>query len=415
MSALNHSALLEKLFQPLQLARVRLPNRIIRSATYEGMADADGYPQPGLGTLYRRLTQREPASLITGFCAVSRQGRAMHPHQGAIGDDSYIPAWSRVVEEVKQQSPGSRLFMQLAHTGRQTRAEATGLPAVGASSRRCLYFRQRVLALDDASIKNVIRDFGEAAYRAAQSGFDGVQIHAAHGHLLHQFLSPHTNRRTDGWKDGGRLLAEVIGAVSERCGESFPILLKVSHADDRGLEAERVITALQPVAPRVDAVEVSYGTMEYALNIIRGDCPVAAVLKVNPLFCRFHPVVKNFWKYCVFPFMKARLKPFTPLYTLEGAVALKKALGVPVIPVGGVTSLEDMRICIEDYGFEAVSLCRAFIREPDLLAGLRGGTWKQTLCTHCNLCTIHCDSDRSLRCYHGGGRREYEHAYTKEI
>ena len=392
------SDLIAHIFTPLTLARCVLPNRLLRSATYEGMADAQGYPQKALTTLYGNLVKKTPGTIITGFCAVSRQGRAMHPHQGGIWDDSFIAPWRTLTETVKQLSPESRLFMQLAHTGRQSRTEKTGQPLVGASSRRCSYFKQKVRALQNEEIEAIISDFAAAAWRAQQAGFDGVQIHAAHGYLIHQFLSPHTNTRQDRWRDGGLLLARVVQAIRTVCGESFSLLIKVSYADDRGLDSDTVIRALQPIENQLDAVEVSYGTMEYALNIIRGDCPIDAVLRVNPLFNRIPNVLKFLWKRCIYPFKRAAFKPFTSCYNLQGALRFKENLTIPVIPVGGIHSLQDIDVCLRQHHFAAVSLSRPFIREPDLLAKIKGGAWGQSACCRCNLCTIYCDSPEPLRC-----------------
>ena len=105
------------------------------------------------------------------------------------------------------------------------------------------------------------------------------------------------------------------------------------------------------------------------------------------------------WKALIFPFKRGRFKPFSPRYNTEGALRLQEALSVPIIPVGGIHTLEDMRICLEGQAFPAVALCRPFIREPDLLARLSQGDWTGSPCTVCNLCTAHCDSDKPLRCY----------------
>lgn len=393
--------LAEYIFTPLPLKRVTLPNRLIRSASYEGLCDANGYPRPELAELYLKLTHKQPLTIITGFCAISQQGRSMHPHQGAIWDNSYLESWRNIVDAVKEHNPDTRLFMQLAHTGRQTLAGVTGLPVLGATAKRCTYFRQKAKPLTNTVLDAVITQFAEAASRAKTAGFDGVQIHAAHGYLIHQFLSPHTNTRMDQWQEPGRLLREVVMAVRERCGADFPLLLKVSHADDYGLNAATVIKAVKAVETELDAVEVSYGTMEHALNIFRGDCPIDLALKVNPIYGGIPGPLKKLWKRFCFPRMNLAHIPYSPLYNLLGALALKNSLDVPVIPVGGVHTKADMEVC-RNYGFEALALCRPFIAEPNLAAKLKHNQWMQSPCIHCNYCAIYCDSANSLRCYHTG-------------
>ena len=392
------SAIRELLAAPLPLKHIVLPNRIIRSATYEGMADEKGYPTQQLGDLYVKIVQDAPCTLITGFCAVSAEGKAMHPRQGAILDDSYIQAWRAIIEQVKAAQPAAKLFMQIAHTGRQTKKMRTRLPVVGASARACSYFKEPVNALSEQDILRIIQDFALAAHRAQQAGFDGVQIHAAHGYLIHQFISPHTNTRMDKWQDPGLFLQHVVMGIRKLCGQNFPILIKVSHADDRGLTSELVSTVLSRVEQDLDAVEVSYGTMEYALNIIRGDCPIDTLFKVNPLFSHTPRVLQWLWKLCVYPWKKREFVAFTRHYNLDGALSLKKEVSIPVIAVGGLGSLEDMALCLEN-GCSAVALCRPFVCQPNVAARIFEGKWSHSPCTRCNLCTIYCDSNIPLRCY----------------
>lgn len=386
------------LTSPLHLRRCTLPTRIIRSATYEGMADANGVPLPALAACYRDVIRDMPGTIITGFCAVSREGRAMHPGQAGIWDDAYIAAWKAVVAAVKELSPETRLFMQIAHTGRQTLRRVTGLAVKGAGTKKCTYFRQKTLMMTEDDIHLAAADFAAATARAREAGFDGVQIHAAHGYLVHQFLSPYTNTRRDRYRDPGLFLEEVIKAARKACGPDFPLLLKVSWADDRGLDTETPIAALRRVEDELDAVEVSYGTMEYALNIIRGDCPIDVLLAVNPLFRGIPGPLKALWKRFIYPRKRAEFKILSRNYNGEGAARLRDALSVPVIPVGGIRNLEDMRGCLNS-GFPALALCRPFIAEPDLVARLARGAWRRSRCTACNLCTVHCDSTIPLRCH----------------
>jgi len=397
----------EALFQPVRMGSITLKNRLIRAATYEGLATRDGTPRPELGELYARLAGGGVGAVITGFAFVSQAGRAMQLGQCGAESDDRIEPWRAVLARARQAGDDVKFFMQLAHAGRQTRSKVTGVPVRGASSRRCTYFRQRVSALRDSEVLEVIRQFGAAAQRAQQAGFDGVQVHAAHGYLLHQFLSPWTNTRTDRWADGGAVLEQVVADIKRRCGPTFPILLKVSAADDNtpGLRVERMIELVRRLeACGVDAVEVSYGTMEFALNIIRGGHPVNAVFKVNPLFRDMPAPVRRIWKMF---FMKAYLRRFTPFqenYNLPAAVLIQEATTLPVILVGGLRSVAGMVRCLTEHGMAAVSLCRPLICEPDLPRRIREGGVLRSQCTNCNLCTIHCDSENPVRCYVGGGR-----------
>jgi 2,4-dienoyl-CoA reductase-like NADH-dependent reductase (Old Yellow Enzyme family) len=377
------------------------------------MGDSRGYPRAELAGIYSDLARGGVGTIVTGFAFISQAGRAMQPAQCGIDADDKIEPWADIVAEVKSHAPDVRLFMQLAHTGRQTRREATGLPVVGASSKRCSYFRQRVTVLDDAGIKTIIAEFGSAARRAQQSGFDGVQIHAAHGYLVHQFLSPWTNTRKDRWGERPLFLQETLRAVKATCGEDYPILVKLSAADDNspGLRVEDTIGVVKAIESLgVDAVEISYGTMECALNIIRGACPVDLVLKVNPLLNRIPSLIRGIWKLFRAKAYLRKFIPFQENYNVESAARIKAETSLPVSVVGGIRTKAGLLDCVTKHGLDAVSLCRPLIAEPDWPAKLRDGRAERSTCTNCNLCTIYCDSLRSLRCY--GRRKEHGHEHS---
>jgi 2,4-dienoyl-CoA reductase-like NADH-dependent reductase (Old Yellow Enzyme family) len=390
------------LFQPLEVGSLTLANRLFRSATYEGLATEEGVPQvEALGRMYGVLARGGIGAIITGFTAVSQEGRAMHPGQCGIDTEEKARAWAQVLEVVRGAAPPVPILMQLAHTGRQTRRAVTGRPPVGASSRRCTYFKDSVRTLDDAGIRRIIREFGDAALRARDAGLDGVQLHGAHGYLIHQFLSPWTNRQRDTWGERDRFCLEIVRRIRELCGTRFPVWIKLSGEEDRtpGLTAEdtaRTSRRLQDVG--ADLIEISYGTMEWALNIIRGDCPLDEVLEVNPLLSRIPRPFRPLWKVLAGPLHLRRLKPFTPLYNLSAAMAAKDAVSIPVAVVGGVRTVDQALLCLSGGGLDAVGLCRPLIREPDLPTQWRKGTGTESACTNCNLCTVYCDSGEATKC-----------------
>lgn len=391
----------EKLFTPIALKHITLPNRFVRSATYEGTADGDGIVSAKLADIYSELAVNGTGTIITGFCFISRQGRAMHPRQAGIDRDECIEPWSVITRKVREANPETKLIMQLAHTGRQTLANITGSEVVSPSGKRCGYFKQKVRVLTKKEIEGIIADFAKASKRAMQAGFDGVQIHAAHGYLIHQFLSGDTNKRKDRWSDRNLFLMEVLKEVKDYCGEDFPVLVKLSHSDDKALTVSDTIETINAIGEYVDAAEISYGTMEYAMNIFRGDCPVDTVLKVNPLFNRIPGFIRWFWKKRRLDSYLEKFKPFSANYNLDAAVKISKHTNIPIIPVGGIRGEKSMIDMIAKKGFAAVSLCRPFICEPDLVKKNDKGNWLKSKCTNCNLCAVHCDTNNSLRCYYG--------------
>jgi 2,4-dienoyl-CoA reductase-like NADH-dependent reductase (Old Yellow Enzyme family) len=391
------------LFAPWKLRNVTAPNRLVRSATYEGLGDREGRPSAELGRLYARLAAGDVGTIVTGFCYVSCRGRAMQPGQCGIDRDELVPAWTEVVRAVRAVRPDCLLVMQLAHAGRQTLESAAGGPVLAPSDRRSPYFRSRPKVMDEADIAAAVSEFACAARRARQAGFDGVQVHAAHGYLVHQFLSPFTNCRRDGWgRDRFAFAAEVIGGIKRACGDAWPVFVKLSAADENpgGMTPELAAGyAARMAALGVEAVEVSVGTMDLALNIFRGGAPLELVMKHNPLFCRRPAWLRALWKLLVFPRMRRRLLPFAEGYNREAARLIRDRSGLPVVLVGGLRSLPFMEEVLALGDADALALCRPLVREPDLAARFRRGQAACSLCTNCNACAVMCDSAFSLRCY----------------
>ena len=182
-------------FEPARIGSVTLRNRVLRSATFEGTCDPEGRPTAAYLNLYRELAGQGVGALITGFAYTSTDGRAMQPGQAGLESDAKAAAFGPVTEAVHQQ--GCPIFVQLAHAGRQTSPTATGGTVYGPSARKSSYFNSRPCSLTTAHIERLAREFAAAARRAREAGFDGVQLHAAHGYLIHQFLSPAVNDRND--------------------------------------------------------------------------------------------------------------------------------------------------------------------------------------------------------------------------
>ena len=396
---MDKERIIDRLFEPVKSRNITLKNRIIRSATYEGYGDHDGVPLPELANIYLNLAKGGVGTIITGFAFVSQAGRAMQPGQCGIDSSSKIAPWRKILNKVHDSYPDVSLFMQIAHAGRQTKRKFTGFSAVGPSGRKCTYFKESVKTLNDNEIREIITEFGEAAGRAREAGFDGIQVHAAHGYLIHQFLSPWTNTRQDKWSDGRLFLESIIENIHGKCGADFPVFVKLSWAEDNkpGINLNNSIQTVKSLENSgADAVEISYGTMEFALNIIRGDCPIDTVLKVNPLFKPIPHFFCEIWKLF---FLKKYLRkniPFTENYNVDSAMEIKKSTTLPVFPVGGIRTADNI-IDVLNKGLDAVSLCRPLICDPDLPLRIKNG--KNSECINCNLCTVYCDSTQPIRCY----------------
>ena len=238
-----------------------IANRVAKAATSEKLAPT-GEPTPRLARLYERWGRGGAGLLITGNVAVDRNGLEARGNV-LVEDDQDLGALHRWAEAAQRW--GGRLFMQLSHAGRQSPRSATWEPVAPSSvplqGLRAVFARPR--ALEDAEIVAIIGRFARAAGVAKRAGFAGVQIHAAHGYLISQFLSPLTNRRTDRW--GGsldnrmRFLLEVLRAVRGAVGETYPIAVKLNSVDFQrgGLSREESMEVAAAIdAEGIDLLEI---------------------------------------------------------------------------------------------------------------------------------------------------------------
>ena len=187
------------LFEPMQVGNLEIKNRFVHSATHESMATPDGGVTDNLVKRYQTLARGEIGLIITGYLYVDPVGKGM-PLQAGIYSDDQVPGLKRVVDAIHEG--GSKAVFQIAHAGMGTSKKIAGQTPVGPSSTRrhpMYFFKPKKMT--EAQIQKTIQDFGQAARRSVEAGVDGIQIHAAHGYLVNQFLSPYTNDRDDelGW------------------------------------------------------------------------------------------------------------------------------------------------------------------------------------------------------------------------
>jgi 2,4-dienoyl-CoA reductase-like NADH-dependent reductase (Old Yellow Enzyme family) len=408
-----------RVFEPAPIGSVALSNRIIRSATFEGMCDRDGWPSAAYVTLYATLAAQGLGALITGFAYISRDGKAMQPGQAGLEADEKVPAFRRVTEAVHQN--GGRIFLQLAHAGRQTSPAMTGGKIYGPSARKSRYFNHRPCPLTEPQIKAIIQSFASAARRARAAGFDGVQLHAAHGYLIHQFLHPAINHRTDAYgidsdnNIGTAFLEGIINQIRSTCGCDYPLLIKISSGDSyrRPMTAAQFIQLIRFLdSKKLDAIEVSFGTMDHAFNIFRGeDIPLQAILDHNPRYGTRSPLKRWLFKQFVLPQLKTSFLPFTPMYNLPAARLAKHNTRIPIISVGGFRSGSQIRRAIEEQGIDFVSLCRPILCEPNFVKKIMRDHNYESRCANCNRCAVMCDSGFATRCYGRKPSATPTHAY----
>lgn len=261
------------IFDPITVCNLDLSNRFVRSATHEFMAEEDGRPTPRLGDLYEELAKNEVGLIITGFSYVLPGGQSITNQQG-IYDDRFIEPYMKITEIVHRYR--SKIILQIVHGGRQA-AVSEEYPVPIAPSK----IKDEVSAvvpreMTEHDILEVIEAFTKAAIRAKKAGFDGVQLHCAHGFLLSNFISPYTNIRTDRWgssvENRARVVTEIVRQIKEQSGADFPILVKLNATDgfqpgyqkaDLGINTSQVVeTAKLLEKTGICSIEVSRGISE---------------------------------------------------------------------------------------------------------------------------------------------------------
>jgi len=346
------------LFSPTRIGAMEIPNRVARSATGEKMCEPDGRATPLVAGFYRTLARGGTGLIITGHSFVRADGVACEGMMG-VHSDEMIPGLTELVGAVHETD--ARIVCQINHAGRQTRPELIGDQrplAPSAVKDKSSGLTPRALASEE--LEPLVESYVGAAHRCREAGFDGVQLHCAHGYLMSEFISPYTNRRTDNW--GGSLEArarfplEVLRGIRAQLGGDYPVLVKLNAEDfiKGGLalgESCRIGAMME--AGGIDAIEISAGMAETVDKIVRKN------IKSEDDEAYFLPQVRE----------------------------LRRHVGVPLICVGGLRSRSVMESVLESGGANMVAMCRPLIREPDLPNKLRDGTSTRARCISCNCCT----------------------------
>ena len=349
---------MKELFEETEISGMKLANRFIRSATWEGLAANDGAVTPRLIDTMISLARGGVGLIVTGHAYVEKQGQASPWQLGAYAD-RLVQGLRRMAEAVHEQ--GGRIALQLAHSGYFARRSLTGHDPIAPSSLEGIARTpRRVMSKDD--IQRVVAAFGNAASRAKEAGFDAVQIHAAHGYLLSQFLSPFYNRRDDEYggspENRARILLEVLSSIRMAVGPDFPVLVKMNCADfiDGGLSLEDSIQIGKLLERNgIDAIELSGG-------VLTGG-------KMGPSRLGIKGEDKE-------------------AYFRTEAAEFKKELNIPLMLVGGIRSLQVADKLLKSGIADYFSMSRPFIREPHLVNRWKSGDHRRAECVSDNQCFV---------------------------
>jgi 2,4-dienoyl-CoA reductase-like NADH-dependent reductase (Old Yellow Enzyme family) len=387
------------LFEPLQVGNLELKNRFVRSAACESSATERGEATDDLVERYGRLARGEVGLIITGHMYVHPLGQCFK-YQTGIYSDALIPGLKQVTDAVHKE--GGKVAFQLAHGGVNANRSLIGQTPVGPSNRpRDSLTFLRPKRMTEVQIQEAIEAFRQAARRAVEAGADGVQIHAAHGYLVSQYLSSYYNDREDDWGASDekrfRLLRRVYLAIRKELPGGMPLLVKMNvhdHTPEEGVTPPLAAKyASWLVELGIDGVELSCGTPSpVPWNMIRGDVPVYELVRSFAWWQK--PVVRMILSSAVGKY------DVEEAYNLEAAKAVRPVLdGVPLAVVGGMRTVSRMEQILEQGQADLLSLARPLIREPYLVKQIREGKTEKAACQSCNRCLAALQNDMVVRCY----------------
>ncbi len=346
------------LFSPKSIGNVNIKNRIVRSATYEKRASKTGYITENLINLYTELARGGTGLIITGSIAIDPSGTGS-PYQPYLFDNSFIEGQKKLVQAVHDYSD-VKIAAQLIHTGRQT--VHPKYPPIAPSPVPINDVVPKELNKEE--IELFTKKFVDAGRRAYESGYDLVQLHAAHGYFLSNFVSPYTNRRKDqyGNTTEGRtkILVDIFNLLRDQVGKKFPIMVKLQILDfiQGGmdlLEAKKVVQIL--TRSGYAAIEPSGGSDE-AAKYTKTSYP-SLVIKSE----------KN------------------ENYFLPAAMELKPLMkNCALILVGGIKNPISAEDILQKGYADFISMCRPLLREPNLPNRWKGGDNTPAQCKSCNSC-----------------------------
>lgn len=369
------------LFTPVTLGPLTLRNRSIRSAAFESMCPGN-VPSPQLLDYHRSVAAGGVGMTTVAYAAVTRSGLSFDRQLWMRPE--IVPGLSELTDAVHAE--GAAASIQLGHCGNMSHKSICGCLPVGASSGFNLYSPTFVRGLRADELPEMAKAYGRSVCLAREAGFDAVEIHAGHGYLISQFLSPSTNHRKDEF--GGtlanrmRFMEMVMEEVMKAAGNDMAVLVKMNMRDgfrggmelDESLQLARKLQELG-----AHALVLSGGFVSKApMYVMRGEMPIRTMT---------HYMTCWWLKYGVRLVGKYMIPsvPFREAYFLEDALKFREVLDIPLVYVGGLVSRQKIEEVL-NHGFEAVQMGRALLNEPDFVNRMRQEENARCNCRHSNYC-----------------------------
>ena len=372
------------IFTPVSFGPLTLRNRVIRSAAFENMAYGNK-PSQDLYDYHTAVARGGVGMTTLAYASVSRSGLSF---DGQLWmREEIVPGLRRITDAVHAE--GAKASIQLGHCGNMTHRATCGCTPVGASSGFNLYSPTFVRGLRKEEIYGIVEDFGKAVNLAREAGFDCVEIHAGHGYLISQFLSPYTNHRHDEF--GGsldnrmRFMRLVINKVMEVASDDLAVVVKMNMHDGfkKGMQTEECIEVAKELERLgVHALVLSAGFVSKApMEVMRGAMPLKTLAH--------YMNVRKFWWLKAGLALGGRLMiptvPYSEGYFLEEAKKFRAAVSLPLIYVGGLISRSKMEEVLAA-GFQGLQMARALVHDTEFVNKLHSGELECSGCKHSNYC-----------------------------
>lgn len=369
------------LFTPVTLGPLTLRNRSIRSAAFESMCPGN-VPSPQLLAYHCSVAAGGVGMTTVAYAAVTRSGLSFDRQLWMRPE--IVPGLRELTDAVHAE--GAAASIQLGHCGNMSHKSICGCLPVGASSGFNLYSPTFVRGLRADELPEMAKAYGRSVCLAREAGFDAVEIHAGHGYLISQFLSPSTNHRKDEF--GGtlanrmRFMEMVMEEVMKAAGNDMAVLVKMNMRDGfrGGMELDeslQVARKLQELGAH--ALVLSGGFVSKApMYVMRGEMPIRTMTYYMTCWWLKYGV-RLVGKYMI-PSV-----PFREAYFLEDALKFREALDIPLVYVGGLVSRQKIEEVLS-LGFEAVQMGRALLNEPDFVNRMRREENARCNCRHSNYC-----------------------------
>lgn len=352
---------MKSLFDSTQIKGLTLKNRFVRSALWMKIAEDDGHLNNETIRVYENLARGGVGLIITGYAFVSKDEQP-NPKMLGIYDDSFVKEYRLLTDEVHKYD--SKIALQIVYGGSQNHhPNANNMNILGPSSIKNIVTGITPKEASKEDIKKIVSDFGNAAKRAKMAGFDAVQIHAAHGYLLSQFLTPYYNRRTDEYggniHNRSRIIYEVIQEIKNQVGDDFPLMIKLNFDDfmddNEGLTEIESLEVFKKVSELgIDIIEVS------AVNESSGKGIAPARTNIKPLDKQS--------------------------YFKEATAKIASQVNSKVILMGGNRNFNLMTEILNTTDIEYFSLARPLLCEPDLINKWSNNENYIPKCISCNKC-----------------------------